>query len=301
MNIFWDWQIKNSNPGCAIQGPAVILTDFDKRDLALAASGIDATLTFPDAESKTIRFESRNDYDYAAIHIPDFIQTEREPTLIEIYINRDFLVVLGKAPILKTLERDIASSRSDDQSPAQMLSLLFNHILSQHPGLLEQIDDEIEKLEERTILKKPEDHTGTIIALRKQILALKRYFEALYDVLEELEENQNHLFSKDHLQIFRAHKNKASRLLNTVLSLRDYLTQVREAYQNQLDISLNETMQFFTVITAIFLPLTLIVGWYGMNLRMPELEFAITYPIVVLVSLSFIVFSLLFCKRKGWF
>ena len=60
-------------------------------------------------------------------------------------------------------------------------------------------------------------------------------------------------------------------------------------------------MRFFTVITAVFLPLTLIAGWYGMNLRMPELKSALTYPIIIGVSLAFIVISLIYCKRKGWF
>lgn len=179
-----------------------------------------------------------------------------------------------------------------------MLSLLFNQILSQHLDLLGEIEDQIEKLEERVTLKKPEDHTAAIIALRKQLLALKRYFEALYEGLEELKENQNSLFTKSQPQVFRAHKNKAGRLRNTVLNLRDYLTQVREAYQNQLDISLNDTMRFFTVITAIFLPLTLIVGWYGMHLKMQELAFEITYLIAIIVSVLFIVLSLIYCRKR---
>lgn len=301
MIIFADKQAKSYSPGVPLQGPAALLAELEQRDLALTAAGIAALPIFPDAERKAIRFESRNQYDYAAIHIPDFIHPDAEPTLIELYITRAFLVVLGNQHVLQKLEAGLVSSLGDDQSPAQMISLLFNHILSQNFDLLESIDDEIEKLEERATLRNPEDHSATIISLRKQLLSLKRYFEALYGVLEELEENQNGLFSKSQLQIFRAHKNKASRLLNTVLSLRDYLTQVREAYQNQLDISLNATMRFFTVITSIFLPLTLVVGWYGMNLRMPELSSGLTYPIVVVASAAYVVFSLILSKKKGWF
>ncbi len=301
MIVFADKQAKTYSSAAPFKGPAAILADFEQRDLALAAVGIDVLPLFPDAERKAIRFESRNQYDYAAIHIPDFMHPDAEPTLIELYITRVFLVVLGNHRVLQKLEAGLVSNLGEDQSPAQMLSLLFNHILSQNFELLESIDDEIEKLEERATLKNPEDHSATIISLRKQLLALKRYFEALYGVLEGLEENQNSLFSKGQLQLFRAHKNKAGRLLNTVLSLRDYLTQVREAYQNQLDISLNDTMRFFTVITSIFLPLTLVVGWYGMNLHMPELASKLTYPVIVIASLAYVVFSLILSKRKGWF
>ncbi|HRT81755.1 MAG TPA: CorA family divalent cation transporter, partial [Oscillospiraceae bacterium] len=85
-----------------------------------------------------------------------------------------------------------------------------------------------------------------------------------------------------------------------ILNQREYLTQVREAFQNQLDISLNETMRFFTVVTSIFLPLTLLVGWYGMNLRMPEFASNHAYPIVIAFSILFIILSLIFSKKKGW-
>ena len=60
--------------------------------------------------------------------------------------------------------------------------------------------------------------------------------------------------------------------MHSVLNLRDYLSQVREAYQSQIDINLNNVMKIFTVITAIFLPLSLIAGWYGMNFNMPEYQ-----------------------------
>jgi magnesium transporter len=59
-------------------------------------------------------------------------------------------------------------------------------------------------------------------------------------------------------------------------------------------------MRVFTVITAVFLPLTLIVGWYGMNLRMPELASPVTYPIIIGVSLVFLFVSLVYSKYKGW-
>jgi len=300
MLIFFD-NLVGQNIGDRIHGPATILADPDQRDLALTALEIDVTRIFPEAENRAIRFEARNDYDYVSIYIPDFLSLEIEASLIEVYIKHEYLLILGNHQTLNRLEQILSSDFSSDQSPAQMLSFLFNYILPQKFSLLEEIEDEIEALEEHATLRKPEDHTTTIISLRKQLLRAKRYFEAVYNMLEELEENQNNLFSKHQLQIFRAHKNRASRLLSTVLNLRDYLTQVREAYQNQLDISLNKTMSFFTVIASIFLPLTLLVGWYGMNLRMPELQYTITYPIIIVISIAFIVFSLIFSKRKGWF
>ena len=81
-------------------------------------------------------------------------------------------------------------------------------------------------------------------------------------------------------------------------NLREYVTQVREAYQAQIDINLNKIMKFFTVVTSIFLPLTLIVGWYGMNLKIPEFNWAYGYPCVIALCLVVSAAILVWFKKK---
>ena len=90
-------------------------------------------------------------------------------------------------------------------------------------------------------------------------------------------------------------------LLHFVLELREFLTQVREAYQSQIDIEQNQIMKIFTVITAIFLPLTLIVGWYGMNFRIPELDWTYGYLYVIGLSVVVCLITYQIIKRNHWF
>ena len=60
-------------------------------------------------------------------------------------------------------------------------------------------------------------------------------------------------------------------------------------------------MTVLTVVTTIFMPLTLIVGWYGMNFRyMPELNYEWSYPVVIVLSILIVVISLIFFKKKKW-
>ena len=61
--------------------------------------------------------------------------------------------------------------------------------------------------------------------------------------------------------------------MNKTMHLIEYAMQVRDAYQSQIDAKQNNTMQYLSVISTIFFPLTLITGWYGMNFKdMPGLE-----------------------------
>ncbi len=60
-------------------------------------------------------------------------------------------------------------------------------------------------------------------------------------------------------------------------------------------------MTVLTVVTSIFMPLTLIAGWYGMNFRyMPELEWRYSYPVVIAISIVIVVVCLIWFKRKKW-
>ena len=92
-----------------------------------------------------------------------------------------------------------------------------------------------------------------------------------------------------------------SRLHDIVNSLLDYTNQIRDTYQSRLDVKQNRIMTVLTVVTTIFMPLTLIVGWYGMNFKyMPELDSVWGYPVVIGVSVLIVVISLVFFKRKKW-
>ena len=91
------------------------------------------------------------------------------------------------------------------------------------------------------------------------------------------------------------------RLQDTVSGQREYVSQLRDLIQSHLDVRQNRIMTVLTVITSIFLPLTLIAGWYGMNFRyMPELEWRFSYPAVIAVSILIVILCLFWFKKKKW-
>lgn len=86
-----------------------------------------------------------------------------------------------------------------------------------------------------------------------------------------------------------------------VNSQRDYTAQLRDLLQAQLEVKQNTIMTVLTVITTIFLPLTLIAGWYGMNfLHMPELQWVYGYPVIILISVLIVAGCLYWFRKKKW-
>ena len=135
----------------------------------------------------------------------------------------------------------------------------------------------------------------------QELRRLKRYYEQLDSIFDELAENDNSLLGKQNTRRFANLGNRMERYLNAVQSLRESVAQLREAYQSQLSIQQNDLMKIFTVVTAVFLPLTLLVGWYGMNfVGMPELHWKYGYPAVILVSVGIVAALVIYFKKKKW-
>ena len=130
---------------------------------------------------------------------------------------------------------------------------------------------------------------------------MRTHYEQLIDLGQELEENENNFFKQENLRYFRLFLNRMARLYDKSTSIQDYTMQIRDIYKAHLDIKQNRIMTILTVITTIFLPLTLIVGWYGMNFRyMPELEWRWGYPLIIGISILIVVISILYFKKKKW-
>lgn len=167
--------------------------------------------------------------------------------------------------------------------------------------LLEEIENRMNRTEEEILQGKIQAYPAALNDIRGDLLDLRVHYEQLIDLGQELEENENGFFKEENLRYFRLFSERVMRLQDTVSGLREYAAQLRDLVQSQLDVRQNRIMTVLTVITTIFLPLTLIVGWYGMNFKyMPELEWRYSYPAVIVLSIVIVIICLLWFKKKKW-
>ena len=137
--------------------------------------------------------------------------------------------------------------------------------------------------------------------IRGDLLDLRLHYEQMIDLGQELQENENGFFREENLRYFHMFTERMIRLQDTVAGQREYVSQLRDLLQAQLEVRQNTIMTVLTVITTIFLPLTLIAGWYGMNfVHMPELSWAYGYPVIIIVSIAIVAGSLILFKKKRW-
>ena len=178
---------------------------------------------------------------------------------------------------------------------------LLETIIAPDMALLESTEKKLNRTEEAILRGEVETFPAEINDIRGDLLDLRVHYEQLIDLGQELEENENGFFEDENLRYFRLFTERVMRLKDMVSGQRDYVVQLRDLIQTQLDLKQNRIMTVLTVITSIFLPLTLIAGWYGMNFRyMPELEWKYSYPIVILVSILIVVVCIFWFKKKKW-
>lgn len=249
-------------------------------------------------EDQTETFESFKEFNIVAFDWYDIDKINKDPSKIMIYIDRDDLFfICENDEAFEIASKYFEVKETNDTS----LYYFFKNLFKGSTKYLEDFEDKISMLDESIIKGKSENTREKIIRLRSQVLRLKKYYEQFDFIFSELTLNDNDVLSHDTLKYFRILKNRAKRFITMVSNAKDYLTQVRESYQAQIDIEQNEIMKFFTVITTIFLPLTLIVGWYGMNLKMPEFEWDLGYLFVVILCII-VCFGWYFIFRKRkWF
>ncbi|MBQ1318218.1 MAG: hypothetical protein IIY47_01095 [Solobacterium sp.] len=166
---------------------------------------------------------------------------------------------------------------------------------------LNGLESELEKIEERIMNGEIEEYPPRFNTIRSGLLEMHTHYMHLMDLAKELEENENEYFSDENLRFFRLFGERTARLQDSVTELREYIVQLRDLVSEQLGIRQNHIMTLLTVITTIFMPLTLIVGWYGMNfVNMPELYSPWGYPVVIFVSVAIVSVSLFWFRRQHW-
>lgn len=187
--------------------------------------------------------------------------------------------------------------------PEKFLYRFLDLLIQEDRKFLENMEFNMSALETR-ILKERVDAAfiNEILAMKKELMYMWNYYDQLIDIGEVLRDNDNEMFPPENVRRFATFTERTMRLSENVKHLKEYAVQLRETHDAMLDYNLNNIMKLFTVITTIFLPLTLIVGWYGMNFaNMPELTWKYGYLGVIVFSVVVVGICIIAFKKYKLF
>lgn len=245
-----------------------------------------------------------DDYSFGMINLINLnnIFSKRDKFCFFIKSNLFLLVIIQdeEKKINEVFEETIHRLKPESTTLEKVIFAFFDRLFSTDSMFLEKMSYQITLLEDEIAEGKVQsDFNMDLLNRKKMLLVLRNYYEQLIDIGESLQENENDLFIENRLRYFKIFTDKMERLSNNTQILRDNLVQLREAYQAYLDYSLNTIMKMFTIVTIIFLPLTLLVGWYGMNFTsMPELTWKYGYLFVIALAVIVVGICIYIFKRK---
>ena len=224
------------------------------------------------------------------------------PLCFAFYLDKTNLIFLDEEGTSARLLDAIASGGvMKEPTVAHCLFEFMKLLIKNDLSYLAQIEDRMEDVEEAILDHNTDAESKSMLVFRRKLLRIDTYYQQLVDMASGIAENENKLLTHEESRLFLVLVRQAERLLKRSQTLKEYSLQLRELYQTQIDIRQNDTMQFFTVITTLFAPLTLITSWFGMNFaNMPGLDWEWGYPAIIVACLVLVALELLYFRKKKW-
>jgi magnesium Mg(2+) and cobalt Co(2+) transport protein (corA) len=182
-----------------------------------------------------------------------------------------------------------------------LLFALLDAIVDNYLVILDKVSDTIEAIEDEIITHPREDMISEIQVLKKKAAFLQKSIVPAREVISRIEKNNHHLIRGGTKPYFRDLHDHIVQIVETLSTYRDTLWGLTDTYMGAMSNKMNNIMRLLTLISTIFIPLTFIVGVYGMNFEyMPELHYSWAYPACWVLMLLISVIMLLYFKRKKW-
>ena len=223
----------------------------------------------------------------------------RQTLIFGFLLEKETLWIVSDSKEMKRLIACIEEDIHPGFSLHDFLLAMFNELIEHDMLYLQKIDDGLEKMEERILREKQQDDLNEVVlqygrkiskwhAHYVQMMNIGDYMQSILREVAPAAESGWNLFT-----------HRVERLHGFVEQIREHLVQVREMYQTQVDIQQNRVMTLLTIVTTIFMPLTLITGWYGMNFSfMPELEWKYGYLGIVILSITILIVEIWYFKKR---
>ncbi|MEQ1875650.1 MAG: magnesium/cobalt transporter CorA [Bdellovibrionia bacterium] len=231
---------------------------------------------------------------------------ETEAEQISLVLGHDFIITFQEregdtfGPIRERIRSD--KGRLRKSAPDYLAYSLLDSIVDHYFVILERIGEKIEELDRRVLTNPTKSCLISLQRLKKEMLFVRRSIwpmRAVVGDLEKLEPDGSPFIHASTRVYLRDVYDHTIQLIETVETLRDVLSTMLEIYLSAVSHRLNEVLKLLAVISTIFMPLTFIVGLYGMNFKhMPELEWQYGYPVVLILMTAVTVVMLAYFKRK---
>jgi magnesium transporter len=209
-------------------------------------------------------------------------------------------------PLLRRLQE--GAGRIRNRGPDYLLYALVDTVVDQGFPVLEAFGFELEDLEEKVLERPTPDTLSHIHTVRRELILLRRMLWPQREVVNALVRDDTDLIRDETRVFLRDCYDHTIQVMDLMETYRDMSASMLDIYLSSASNRMNEIMRVLTVIATIFMPLTFVVGLYGMNFginaespwAMPELHWYYGYPLVWLLMIVIAAGMLTYFWRRRW-
>jgi magnesium transporter len=241
-------------------------------------------------------------YHFLILH--ELNKVDLDETEIDFFVSDHFILTfhMGRSPTIHQVLENIHSDRRAIKSPLHLTHRIIDELVDSYFPLIYRLEDELTELEVDQMRKQVNNAVERLYEIRTDLSKLRRTILPTRDLLYRILNSNRFKDISEHRIYFEDIHDHLMKLSDMIESNRDLASDIRESYFSLSSEKMNNIMKTLTLISSFFLPLTFIVGLYGMNFQfMPELSWEYGYLFVLIIMGVVTIIMYIFFKRKGWF
>ena len=252
------------------------------------------------------KMEDVGTYIYVNIKMLQYIETAHRVKIeqVSLIVGRNYIISFQEDvgdvfdPVRERIRKD---GRIRKYGTDYLAYALIDAVVDNYFIVMESLGEQVELLEEALVSNPSQEMLMNIHTLKKDMIYLRKSVWPLREVISGLERSDNDLI-RDATRIYlRDVYDHTIQVIDTIETFRDMVSGMLDIYLSGMSMRLNEVMKVLTLIATIFIPLTFIVGIYGMNFKyMPELDHPYGYYGVWVIMIAVTVTMLLYFRKKQW-
>lgn len=223
---------------------------------------------------------------------------------LEVFLGPDYLITVHREPIAALDEmrvRCVSDSRTGKYRADMLLYQIVDHMVDAVFPLLDEMEDEIDDLEDEILAKPTQESLHRVFELKRQLVFLRKTVGPMRDAMDVLADTRYDFIDSRTALYYRDTYDHLVRIYDLIETSRDLLGNALDAYLSSVSNRLNEVMKRLTLLTTIFMPISFLVGFGGMNFTQwipfdSQIAFGIMLALLMIVPTG----MLIWFRRSKW-
>ncbi len=262
-------------------------------------------------ESHVPKLDDWGEYLYIVLHAMVFDvekSAELDTLELDIFLGQNYIVTHHDMPI-PALDKVWADCQRDQRvlknGADHLLYRLVDEVVASAMPVVDQMDDAIDLAEDQIFNRPTPEMLERIFSLKRAVLRLRRIIGPQREVLNKLARDDYQVIDARARVYFRDVYDHLVRLYDIAESIRDLVGGTLDTYLSVINNRMNEIMKTFTIITTLFMPISFITGFFGMNFFAPVTNLATwtdrpAFFVMLAVVLITPVGMYMWIRRRGW-